>query len=132
MKIKGLCKNNMIKLSVSRGSYAIIRDGQLLDGKSYSSNDSRQDTLRNLHRGLISVKGYLTVDDLLTIELADGRVANWLEDLDSNSNYVDLFYNVYVALNSLPCEVSFAKVKSLSADNLTFERPYVPVSNFEM
>lgn len=122
----------MIKLSVSRGSFAIIRDSVLLEGKSYSSSDSREDTLRSLHRGLVAVKGYLSEKDVLVIELSDGRVANWLEDLDSNSNYLDLFYSVYSALNNLPCEVSFAKVKSVSTDNFSFQRPYVPVANFDM
>lgn len=122
----------MIKLSISEKGFALVRDGKSLVAKSFTGSNKRELLLRNLQRGVVASKDFIRHDDILIIETNDNYVYNWLKQDSPNPKYMGQFSATHVALNKLICKYRFVFNSNPMVNRLELEKPFVPVSNFDM
>lgn len=126
----------MIKLSVSKRGYLLIRDSSKVLDRGSNLSSGRISIIQNLSRGIAACRKEVKTDELLVIELSDETLVKWVNGAIPPKAERSSFEKCYESLQSLRCKFICVKRDKLSVDGVySLSKPSIPVAlngfNFE-
>lgn len=117
MNIKLSCSANR---KTSKNAFVIEKDGRIVDKQVFTARTLtlNYEALEAVRRGLLSVRGTVTHDDLLLIEVQNFHLENWLNEQQESENYRDILIEIFAILDSIDCKYIAKNVKSSLASSL--------------
>ena len=119
----------MIKLSVSKRGFILIRDSVKVVDRGSSLGSGRVAIIANLERGIAAFRKEVKTNELLVIELPDETLVKWVNGAIPPKAERTSFEKCYEGLQSLRCKFLCVKRDKLSVDGVySLSKPSIPVA----
>lgn len=128
LNIRLVCTSNN-----KRGAFVIYKDGRVASKDSFSIPNKGNEAMlkeyvfESVIRGLRNVRGFVSHDDLLLIEVPNNHMAEWLNGSKEYKGYSKYLDEISDIIDTIDCRYMFAKSDVREAKKLLDEKISIKV-----